>query len=123
MLTESDRVIQDFLTLLEREKDNPDRAASPFTPEAWQDLVTLENSLAESADNSVAIANTILDWCDKYPAIAASLNRDNWPKIRIQMAKKGKPIPPPLASERAGIIYNKALVIDLTKKAREESQK
>ena len=39
------------------------------------------------------------------------------------MAKKGKPIPPPLASERAGIIYNKALVIDLTKKAREESQK
>ena len=108
MPTESEQVIQDFLTLLQREKDNTE--TSILTPTEWEALADLEQELNRIADDPESLAEAILDWCDKYPNISESLNNEDWPAVRAGMKKEGQKVPQTLASENIDKIANKSTV-------------
>ncbi|WP_204106670.1 MULTISPECIES: hypothetical protein [Spirulina sp. CCY15215] len=122
MFSESQQVIQDFWTLLEREKG--DRGSSLFGEEEWQSLAELEQELAKLGDVSDGeIAKKIIDWCEKYPAIETSFNNENWPEVRINIGKKNQVIPQIPEGERPIITDNQALIMAGLQKELEKRKK
>ncbi|MFP4009447.1 MAG: hypothetical protein ACLFV6_15810 [Spirulinaceae cyanobacterium] len=118
MATESEQIIQDFLTLLQREKDKTE--TSILTPTEWEALADLEQELNRIEDDPESLAEAILDWCEKYPNISESLNNEDWAAVRAGMKKEGQKVPQTLASENISKITNKSIVQETIKTARNE---
>lgn len=118
MATESEQIVQDFLTLLQREKDNTE--TSILTPTQWEALADLEQQLNRIDDDLESLAEAILNWCDQYRNISASFDGENWSAVRASMKEKGQKVPQPLASENISKVANKSLVIEAIKTARNE---
>lgn len=118
MPTESEQTIQDFLTLLQREKDNTE--TSILTPTQWEALADLEQQLNSIEDDPESLAEAILDWCDQYPKIVESLDGEDWSEVRASMREKGQKVPQPLASENISKVANKSIVQEDIKAARNE---
>ncbi len=112
MPPESQQTIEDFLTFVEQERNDRDRDR-----ELWDNLRTLEESLAQTEDKPAKIAKAIKAWCKQFNIV---LNREQLADYRINMAKKGKSIPKPTPGEQPDRVYNKALIVDTVKAAREE---
>ena len=106
------KFIEDFFTLLEREKDNPES-----TPSWWQNLETLEENLRQTEDRPAQLAKTLADWCQGFNI---TLDREELDLVRANMLKQGKVIPKPTAGEKPEIIYNQALIVETIQNAREE---
>jgi len=95
--------ILDFLTLLEIEQ----KTSNLFNAAIWQDLNQLNLALNDISQLD-EIADVILDWCDKYPAINQEFNQKNWSKYRYDMVDEDEPeikAAPP--SNEADIIRNR----------------
>ena len=106
--------ILDFLTLLEIEQ----KTSNLFNAAIWQDLYQLNLALNDISQPD-EIADAILDWCEKYPAINQEFNQKNWPKVRCDMVDEDEPeikAAPP--SNEADIIRNR----DRIKKIIQENQ-
>lgn len=121
MATESEQTIQDFLTLLQREKDTAE--TSILTPTQWEALADLKQQFNSIDDDPESLAEAILDWCEKYPNIVASLDGENWSEVRASMIKKGQKVPQTLASENVSKVANKSIVQEAIETAiNEQSQ-
>ena len=95
--------ILDFLTLLEVEQ----KTSNLFNAAIWQDLNQLNLALNDISQPD-EIADAILDWCEKYPAIKQEFNQNNWSQIRGDMVDEDEPeikAAPP--SNEADIIRNR----------------
>ena len=106
------KFIEDFFTVLERERSNTESTA-PW----WQNLETLEENLRQTEDNLVQLAETIAEWCQLFNI---TLDRAELDLVRANMLKQGKVIPKPTEGDKPGIIYNKALIVETIQNARKE---
>lgn len=106
--------ILDFLTLLEVEQ----KTSNLFNAAIWQDLNQLNLDLNDISQPD-EIADAILDWCEKYPAINEEFNQKDWSKLRCDVVGEDAPeiqAAPP--SNQADIIRNR----DKIKKIIQENQ-
>jgi len=100
--------IQDFLTYLEEAKS--DR-------QLRQNLETLQQQLTDTEDKPPKLATAIKIWCKKHNI---KLDREQLAAVRANMFTKGQKNPKPAEGERPEIIYNKALLEEKVRQAREE---
>lgn len=95
--------ILDFLTLLEIEQ----KTSNLFNAAIWEDLNQLNLALNDISQPD-EMADAILDWCEKYPAINQEFNQKHWSKLRCDMFNEEEPeikAAPP--SNQADIIRNR----------------
>lgn len=78
--------ILDFLTLLEIEQ----KTSNLFNAAIWQDLNQLNLALNDISQPD-EMADAILDWCEKYPAINQEFNQKNWPQFRGDVVDEDEP--------------------------------
>lgn len=81
-LSPSAQTVLDFLTLLQIEKNQEN--SDIFDAATWQELTQLSATL-DTLSESTAIAEAILDWCEKHPQIEQVLNQTDWSKVRGDM--------------------------------------
>jgi len=62
--SENKRIVRAFLLLLHRESKKPESKIIP--PPAWENLVGLKTTLAQSNDDIRIIARAITTWCRDY---------------------------------------------------------
>ena len=95
--------ILDFLTLLEVER----KTSNLFNAAIWQYLNQLNLALNDISQPD-EMADAILDWCEKYPAINQEFNQKDWSKLRCDMVGEDEPeikAAPP--SNQADLIRNR----------------
>jgi hypothetical protein len=104
-LSPSAQTVLDFLTLLQREKNQEN--SDIFDAATWQELTQLSATL-DTLSESIAIAEAILDWCEKHPKIEQVFNQTDWSKVRSDMDDETNgPIPPPNPKNEGDVVENK----------------
>jgi hypothetical protein len=103
------QIIEDFLTLLEQAKTNPQNH-----PQLWENLRTLETQLTAAEDKTLKLAKIIKNWCKESQI---TFNPEELATIRANMITEGKKIRKPAEGERPERVYNKAFLVEQVKQA------
>jgi len=104
-LSPSAQTVLDFLTLLQIEKNQEN--SDIFDAATWQELTQLSATL-DTLSESTAIAEAILDWCEKHPQIEQVFNQTDWSKVRSDMDDETNgEIPAPNPKNAGDVVENK----------------
>ncbi|MEA5469702.1 hypothetical protein [Spirulina sp. 06S082] len=94
-MTEAERIIHQFIRILNQESQNPDSAIVP--EDAWQQLETLKSKLAQTDDKPKKLTLMLTKWCkeNQYTRILSALR----PVKSDPLADNEAPPPPDVTEQ------------------------
>lgn len=104
------QVIEDFLTLLEQAKTDPQTY-----PQFWENLPSLETQLTAAEDKTLKLAKILKAWCKES---LITFTPEELATIRANMIQKGEKILKPAEGERPENVYNKAFLVEKVQQAK-----
>ncbi|WP_367288782.1 hypothetical protein [Laspinema palackyanum] len=103
------QIIEDFLTLLEQAKTDPQTQTQLLA-----NLPSLETQLTAAEDKTLKLAKILKTWCKESQI---TFTPEELATIRANMIQKGEKIRKPAEGERPESVYNKAFLVGKVQEA------